>query len=160
MATVATAGARSPMSSPRLPSPPPMAEDQTGPRSPLPTPQEAGRHTRPPPKDQAALRRIRPGTKAADMSEGPPLAEFSEVGQREGAEEHLELVNTVPSYRLTPPSSLRSISKPYITVTRTLLIWMSLNQSLVRPRRSLHQYPQASTAPCGFMNCADSWCRR
>lgn len=29
--------------------------------------------------DQGASRRIRPGTKAADMHEGPPLIELSEV---------------------------------------------------------------------------------
>lgn len=73
----------SPSSSPRLPSPPPFPEVQIGPKSPTiggPTGSmaaqefdEAAKH------DLGALRRIRPGTKAADMASGPPLVPLSEV---------------------------------------------------------------------------------
>ena len=73
-----------PASSPRLPSPPPIAEDQIGPTSPgVSLYEEQGGHF---PGggsnavDSGALRRIRPGTKAEDMAEGPPLVELSEVG--------------------------------------------------------------------------------
>lgn len=71
----------SPSSSPRLPSPPPMAEDQSGAQSPSLTASEL--KLRPlvaPAQEQAqASRRIRPGTKAVDMAEGPPLLELTEV---------------------------------------------------------------------------------
>jgi hypothetical protein len=69
----------SPSSSPRLPSPPPFTEVQIGPKSPTigegPENQfgEAARH------DDSATRRIRPGTKAADMASGPPLIALAEV---------------------------------------------------------------------------------
>lgn len=72
--------AMSPASSPRLPSPPPIAEDQIGPKSPL-----AGLMDElevPENFSQGASRRIRPGTKAADMPEGPPLVELTEVDLR------------------------------------------------------------------------------
>lgn len=69
----------SPSSSPRLPSPPPFTEVQIGPKSPTigdgPDTQlgEAAK------QDDGATRRIRPGTKAADMASGPPLIPLSEV---------------------------------------------------------------------------------
>lgn len=70
-------------SSPRLPSPPPPAEIQLGPRSP------AGGGTaspQPTPMEQTLLdansrRRIYPGTKAADMAVGPPLMPLNEASQ-------------------------------------------------------------------------------
>ncbi|KAI4163294.1 MAG: hypothetical protein LQ342_003029 [Letrouitia transgressa] len=72
----ATATAISPSHSPRLPSPPPFPEVQIGPQSPTsslppstlnPDLEDTSKY------DHAATRRIRPGTKAADMSYGPPL---------------------------------------------------------------------------------------
>lgn len=73
----------SPSSSPRLPSPPPMAEDQTKPHSPRPG---ATHHTIPASRslDSSGARRIRPGTKAADIAEGPPLVDLSEVWSASG----------------------------------------------------------------------------
>ncbi len=76
------AGAMSPSSSPRLPSPPPFTEVQIGPKSPTfgaPTTSTehelVGVHK----PDAGATRRIRPGTKAADMASGPPLVPLAEV---------------------------------------------------------------------------------
>lgn len=82
----------SPSSSPRLPSPPPIPEVQIGLKSPtinaLPNSTSPGLPTvgqlspeladlsNP---DNGATRRIRPGTKAADMASGPPLVPLSEV---------------------------------------------------------------------------------
>jgi hypothetical protein len=69
----------SPSSSPRLPSPPPFTEVQIGPKSPTigegPESQlgEANK------QDDGSTRRIRPGTKAADMASGPPLIPLAEV---------------------------------------------------------------------------------
>lgn len=70
----------SPASSPRLPSPPPMAEDQLGPKSPtanlLNEQRLLGQFER---LDISASRRIRPGTKTSDIPEGPPLVDMAEV---------------------------------------------------------------------------------
>ncbi|KAJ8613321.1 hypothetical protein MRB53_037008 [Persea americana] len=85
-------------SSPRLPSPPPMAEDQTGPQSP-----DAGMTV----DDSAvsaqldlgASRRIRPGTKAADMAEGPPLMELADIDSAFQLTEHLKALH----YSFTHP---------------------------------------------------------
>lgn len=70
----------SPSSSPRLPSPPPFTEVQIGPKSPtvgegpeFQLEESAKQH-------DGSTRRIRPGTKAADMASGPPLIPLAEVG--------------------------------------------------------------------------------
>jgi hypothetical protein len=71
--------AASPSRSPRLPSPPPIAEDQLGPKSPTAgTPNQQGvlgANS----FDEGASRRIRPGTKAVDMPEGPELVPLKNV---------------------------------------------------------------------------------
>src|ERR1700757_4469161 len=74
--------ASSPASSPRLPSPPPIAEDQIGPTSPgVSLFEDHGKFPGINSIDTGAARRIRPGTKAEDMTEGPPLVELQEVWQ-------------------------------------------------------------------------------
>lgn len=74
----------SPSSSPRAYSPPPAPEVQiAGPKSPAmigepgPLIPEADDTAK---LDQGAMRRIRPGTKAADMASGPPLVDLHLVG--------------------------------------------------------------------------------
>lgn len=70
----------SPSSSPRLPSPPPIAEDQTMPTSPgVSLYEDDGKLLGGANIDTGAARRIRPGTKREDMAEGPPLVELHEV---------------------------------------------------------------------------------
>lgn len=72
--------AQSPASSPRLPSPPPMAEDQIGPASPsVNMLEDSGKLGTMSNIDQGASRRIRPGTKSEDILEGPPLIELQDV---------------------------------------------------------------------------------
>lgn len=67
----------SPSSSPRLPSPPPIAEDQISPSAGLDSEERMlGASQK---ADVDASRRIRPGTKAEDMQEGPPLVELQQV---------------------------------------------------------------------------------
>ena len=72
----------SPSTSPRLPSPPPFPEVQITPNSPKPglpsgnTAPDLKDASKP---DDGAGRRIRPGTKAADMASGPPLVPLVEV---------------------------------------------------------------------------------
>ena len=76
---------KSPSSSPRAYSPPPAPEVQiAGPKSPVTLGESAS--TIPDSEDtakldQGATRRIRPGTKAADMASGPPLISLNQVSQ-------------------------------------------------------------------------------
>ena len=72
-------------SSQRLPSPPPFPEVQIGPKSPgIATPGDASTEAENTANyDQQAVRRIRPGTKAAEMAVGPPLVPLSEVSKYE-----------------------------------------------------------------------------
>jgi len=72
----------SPSSTPRLPSPPPFTEVQMTPSSPGINATQGASNTdvdditR---LEQGAERRIRPGTKSADMASGPPLRPLTEV---------------------------------------------------------------------------------
>jgi hypothetical protein len=68
--------------SPRLPSPPPTAEIQSGPQS--PSLNGGGVTVQSQQKEQTALdanarRRVHPGTKSRDMAAGPPLVPLNEV---------------------------------------------------------------------------------
>ncbi|KAF2743432.1 Mob1/phocein [Sporormia fimetaria CBS 119925] len=81
----------SPSSSPRLPSPPPIVEDQLGPKSPSINTEENQKFTTS--LEHAAARRIRPGSKAADMAEGPPLLELTEVDSAFQLTEHLKALH-------------------------------------------------------------------
>ncbi|KAK6828016.1 Mob1/phocein family protein [Apiospora arundinis] len=70
-----------PPSSPRLPSPPPPAEIQLGPKSPGlgTTASRQAQEMEQTIADANAKRRIHPGTKAENMAAGPPLIPLSEV---------------------------------------------------------------------------------
>jgi hypothetical protein len=70
-----------PPSSPRLPSPPPPAEIQITPNSPLmgPNATRQAAQIEQTAIDTNAKRRIHPGTKSADMAAGPPLVPLHEV---------------------------------------------------------------------------------
>lgn len=75
-------GGVSPSRSPRLPSPPPFPEVQIGPKSPSFNPEQSAavpENSDTTKFDNGAMRRIRPGTKAADMASGPPLVPLAEV---------------------------------------------------------------------------------
>ncbi|CDM37304.1 hypothetical protein DTO013E5_7569 [Penicillium roqueforti] len=88
-----TAAGVSPSSSPRLPSPPPFTEVQFGPQSPSVGDSFA--------KDTDLLgvamgqndgstRRIRPGTKSANMASGPPVVPLSQLDSPFQLQEHLK----------------------------------------------------------------------
>ena len=92
----------SPSSSPRLPSPPPIAEDQSGPTSP-----GLSLYSNKFPGGAAeASRRIRPGTKAEDMAEGPPVTELMDIDSAFQLTEHLKALH-------------HSFTHPYDTQTTT-----------------------------------------
>ena len=115
-------GSMSPSSSPRLPSPPPFPEVQISPKSPgmnatqvdaMPESENATK------LDQGAMRRIRPGTKAADFT-GPPLVPLNEVSR------HLRVCLNVYQADIllltssTLPFSFKSISRLSTTITHAL----------------------------------------
>lgn len=80
MSAKSPARSAGPPSSPRLPSPPPLPELQLGPRSPsinatggeLSLEEAAA-------QDEGAARRIRPGTSAAEMAQGPPFVPLHQL---------------------------------------------------------------------------------
>ncbi|EED20741.1 Mob1 family protein [Talaromyces stipitatus ATCC 10500] len=86
------AAAVSPLSSPRLPSPPPFTEVQIGPQSPTVGDKGGDSQLFTPliETDDGSTRRIRPGTKAADMASGPPLVPLSQLDSPFQLQEHLK----------------------------------------------------------------------
>ncbi|PCG93369.1 Mob1/phocein [Penicillium occitanis (nom. inval.)] len=86
------AAAVSPSSSPRLPSPPPFTEVQIGPQSPTVGDKGGDGQLFAPltETDDGSTRRIRPGTKAADMASGPPLVPLSQLDSPFQLQEHLK----------------------------------------------------------------------
>ncbi|KAL8883509.1 MAG: hypothetical protein Q9215_008188 [Flavoplaca cf. flavocitrina] len=89
----AVMGPASPSHSPRLPSPPPFPEVQIGPPSPsahINPGSSTLEHDDAARYDQAAARRIRPGTKAADMAAGPPVVPLSQLDSAFQLQEHLK----------------------------------------------------------------------
>ncbi|KAF1980128.1 Mob1/phocein [Bimuria novae-zelandiae CBS 107.79] len=117
--------APSPSSSPRLPSPPPIAEDQL---SPLPATEEQQKLFSS--LDNGASRRIRPGTKAEDMAEGPPLVELSEVDSAFQLTEHLKALHNfythpIGSDSVTPVDReiAQKLATPPDNVDKTLWLY-------------------------------------
>ncbi|CAG8246338.1 unnamed protein product [Penicillium salamii] len=88
-----TAAGVSPSSSPRLPSPPPLTEVQIGPQSPSigePFGTDLELLGSASGEDDGSTRRIRPGTRAADMAFGPPLIPLSQLDSPFQLQEHLK----------------------------------------------------------------------
>ncbi|KAJ0415640.1 Mob1/phocein [Aspergillus carlsbadensis] len=90
-----TAAGVSPSSSPRLPSPPPFTEVQIGPQSPSVGESFGGDADLQllgvsPGTDDGPTRRIRPGSKASEMSAGPPLIPLSQLDSPFQLQEHLK----------------------------------------------------------------------
>ncbi|KAJ6090515.1 hypothetical protein N7486_009330 [Penicillium sp. IBT 16267x] len=111
----------SPSSSPRLPSPPPFTEVQIGPQSPSlgenfgkGGEQLLGAAAG---EDGGSTRRIRPGTKAADMAFGPPLIPLSQLDSPFQLQEHLKALY----HHFTKPEGSDSV----IPITREVAIQLA-----------------------------------
>ncbi|KAJ5646040.1 hypothetical protein N7490_002412 [Penicillium lividum] len=111
----------SPSSSPRLPSPPPFTEVQIGPQSPSigetfgkDGEQLLGAAAG---EDVGSTRRIRPGTKAADMAFGPPLIPLSQLDSPFQLQEHLKALY----HHFTKPEG----SDTVIPITRKVAIQLA-----------------------------------
>ncbi|KAL9632924.1 MAG: hypothetical protein Q9164_005004 [Protoblastenia rupestris] len=100
----------SPASSPRLPSPPPFPEVQLPPNSPGMHAVSASENVDTSKVDSQGLRRIRPGTKAADMASGPPLVPLSELDSPFQLQEHLKSLHAHHTRSTTDPDSTTPIT--------------------------------------------------
>ncbi|KAK4197218.1 putative Phospo protein [Triangularia verruculosa] len=143
-------------SSPRLPSPPPPAEIQIGPKSPM-----MGAH-QPPPIEQTALdanskRRIHPGTKAADMAAGPPLVPLQELDSAFQLQEHLSSLHYHHTNSNTQPisrSTARLLATPPPGIDKTLWLY-ELCRFLVAQCNVLIVGFLFDTPPCSASTCPE-----
>ncbi|KAK8232608.1 Mob1 family protein [Phyllosticta capitalensis] len=144
----------SPSSSPRLPSPPPIAEDQSGPKSPASDEHEST-------VDQGASRRIRPGTKAADMAEGPPLADLKDIESAFQLQEYLKALHYAATHpsdsklstSLDRQSAIRLASPPE-GVDRALWLY-ELCRFLTQHSNSILIALFADEPPCSAQTCPE-----
>ncbi|KAF2403417.1 Mob1/phocein [Trichodelitschia bisporula] len=143
----------SPLSSPRLPSPPPIAEVQLGPKSPTGSPDDL------PPSFDSASRRIRPGTKAADMPEGPPLVDLTDINTPFQLTEHLQALYASLTH---PPNSPTTIPITRQTATRLAqppdgvdrYLWLyELCRFLCQKVNAILVALFADTPPCSAATC-------
>ncbi|PNS21717.1 MOB-like protein phocein [Sphaceloma murrayae] len=158
--------AQSPSSSPRLPSPPPMAEDQIGPTSPgvhgLEDLDKIGQTTL---TDHGASRRIRPGTKSEDMLEGPPLVELQEIDSAFQLSEHLKALFaslTTPSPNTTAPitrTTALQLSTPPPGVDRGIWLYELCRLLVARANTTLislfSDTPACSASTCPEMRASE-----
>lgn len=143
--------------SPRLPSPPPPAEIQIGPKSPgLPADQESQQ------MEQTILnansrRRIHPGTKSADMAAGPPLVPLNELDSAFQLQEHLAALHYYHTANNTRPITREIASllaTPPPSTDKTLWLY-ELCRFLVAQCNSLIVGFLFDTPPCSYNTCPE-----
>lgn len=143
--------------SPRLPSPPPPAEIQIGPKSPgLPADQESQQ------MEQTILnansrRRIHPGTKGADMAAGPPLVPLNELDSAFQLQEHLAALHYHHTANNTRPITREIaalLATPPQSTDKTLWLY-ELCRFLVAQCNSLIVGFLFDTPPCSFNTCPE-----
>ncbi|KAK0715744.1 Mob1/phocein [Lasiosphaeris hirsuta] len=146
-------------SSPRLPSPPPPAEIQVGPKSPSMGPaadRRAQQHLEQA-LDANAKRRIHPGTRSADMAAGPPLVPLQELDSAFQLQEHLAALhyhhttcNTSPMTR----EASRTLGTPPPGTDKTLWLY-ELCRFLIAQCNSLIVGFLFDTPPCSAATCPE-----
>ncbi|KAK0751140.1 Mob1/phocein [Schizothecium vesticola] len=148
-----------PPSSPRLPSPPPPAEIQIGPKSPSfgPNAMRQGQLMEQTAIDANAKRRIHPGTKSHDMAAGPPLVSLQELDSAFQLQEHLAALhyfhtasNTFPMTRETA----RILATPPPSIDKTLWLY-ELCRFLVGQCNSLIVGFLFDSPPCSAATCPE-----
>ncbi|EAQ88077.1 hypothetical protein CHGG_04696 [Chaetomium globosum CBS 148.51] len=140
-----------PPSSPRLPSPPPPAEIQRTPKSPLMGPNAARQAAQ---IEQTAIdtnakRRIHPGTKSADMAAGPPLVPLHE--------EHLAALHYHHTSSHTTPISrdtAKLLATPPPGIDKTLWLY-ELCRFLIAQCNTLIVGFLFDTPPCSAATCPE-----
>ncbi|OBR12442.1 Mob1/phocein family protein [Colletotrichum higginsianum IMI 349063] len=146
-------------SSPRLPSPPPPAEIQIGPKSPS---MGAQSNRQASPMEQSLIeansrRRIHPGTKAADMAAGPPLVPLNELDSAFQLQEHLAALhyyhtnsNSTPITRATAIQ----LAAPPPGIDRTLWLY-ELCRFLISQCNTLIVGFLFDSPPCSAATCPE-----
>ncbi|RMZ07347.1 hypothetical protein D0860_05158 [Hortaea werneckii] len=156
------AAAHSPASSPRLPSPPPIAEDQVGPTSPgISLYEDHGKLQTPIDSNAAASRRIRPGTKAEDMAEGPPLVDLQDLDSPFQLTEHLKALH----YSYTHPADSSAVQPITASIAHDLAqppphtaseIWLyELGRFLIQKTNQIIVALFADTPACSAQTCPE-----
>ncbi|KAF2995099.1 hypothetical protein E8E13_003849 [Curvularia kusanoi] len=142
--------------SPRLPSPPPIAEDQLSPVPASPEQQKFFSNL-----DHAAARRIRPGTKAEDMAEGPPLVELSEIDSAFQLTEHLKALHNFLTHPLGSNSRVAvdkdmalKLAQPPDNVDKTLWLY-ELCRFLTQKVNAIIVALFSDTPPCSSITCPE-----
>ncbi|KAK5052571.1 hypothetical protein LTR84_002436 [Exophiala bonariae] len=156
----------SPSSSPRLPSPPPIPEVQFGPKSPGISDMndfQLETSSRP---DEGAARRIRPGTKAADMAMGPPLVPLSQLDSPFQLQEHLKaqyatLTHTEASDRtipITKETAIQITTPPQLNETESVdkNLWLyELCRFLTQKANIVSIFLMNDTPACSSQTCPE-----
>ncbi|KAI2637062.1 Mob1/phocein [Hypomontagnella submonticulosa] len=145
--------------SPRLPSPPPPAEIQIGPKSPGlgSTASRQAQQMEQTIADANAKRRIHPGTKSEDMAAGPPLIPLGELDSAFQLQEHLAALhyhhtasNTTPITR----AAAVQLATPPPGIDRTLWLY-ELCRFLIAQCNSLIVGFLFDTPPCSATTCPE-----
>ncbi|KAI1914141.1 hypothetical protein LOZ53_002015 [Ophidiomyces ophidiicola] len=148
----------SPLSSPRLPSPPPFPEVQIEPKSSTTDESLIGVL---PAQDGDSTRRIRPGTKAVDMASGPPLIPLSQLESPFQLQEHLKA--SYQSYTQPPGSSTiipishsiaRQLAEPPEGIERSLWLY-ELCRFLTMKVNNIIIAFFAENPPCSAQTCPE-----
>ncbi|KAK4193713.1 hypothetical protein QBC35DRAFT_371571 [Podospora australis] len=148
-----------PPGSPRLPSPPPPAEIQIGPKSPMMRPNQG----RPGPQleqtvlDANSRRRIHPGTRAVDMATGPPLVPLQELDSAFQLQEHLAALHYHHTAHDTTPitrENARLMATPPQGIDKTLWLY-ELCRFLVSQCNSLIVGFLFDSPPCSAATCPE-----
>ncbi|KAH8729039.1 Mob1/phocein [Phaeosphaeriaceae sp. PMI808] len=142
--------------SPRLPSPPPIPEDQV---SPVPaSPEQAKFFSN---LDHNAARRIRPGTKAEDMAEGPPLVELSEIDSAFQLTEHLKALHNFLTHPIGSNGTTAvdrdmafRLAQPPENVDKTLWLY-ELCRFLTQKVNSIIVALFSDSPPCSSTTCPE-----
>ncbi|KAL8352147.1 hypothetical protein RB601_002461 [Gaeumannomyces tritici] len=148
-----------PPSSPRLPSPPPPAEIQLGPKPPS-AGSTANRHAQQ--MEQTALdanskRRIHPGTRSADMAAGPPLVPLSELDSAFQLQEHLAALHYHHTATNTNPVTRETatiLATPPPGIDRSLWLY-ELCRFLIEQCNGLIVGFLFDTPPCSAATCPE-----
>ncbi|KAF1946924.1 Mob1/phocein [Clathrospora elynae] len=142
--------------SPRLPSPPPIPEDQLSPVPASPEQQKLFSNF-----DHAAERRIRPGTKAEDMAEGPPLVDLPEIDSAFQLTEHLKalhnfLTHPIGANSIVPVDRAMALKIAHApeNVDRTLWLY-ELCRFLIQKVNSIITALFADSPPCSSLTCPE-----
>ncbi|KAI5868562.1 Mob1/phocein [Durotheca rogersii] len=150
--------------SPRLPSPPPPAEIQIGPKSPGlgTTASRQAQQMEQITADANSKRRIHPGTKSEDMAAGPPLVPLGELDSAFQLQEHLAALHYHHTESETTPitrATALQLATPPPGVDRTLWLYELCRFLIAQCNRLivgfLFDTPPCSSATCPEMRASE-----